>query len=480
MFKLLKFQENNLVVYFVIFLIILLGSTFRFYNLNYENLWLDEIYSFWSTDPNISFAETYSRIKATESIPFLYYYLVKICNKIFGYDPVVGRFFSAFFGFLSVFSVGLLCKKIKKNKSYLLASCLISLNIFLIVNSQEMRVYIFTFFLISLSLIFFLNLYREEKAQIFTKNFILFVFFTFLAIISHPFAIIVLISFIVFGIIDYFYFSNNQKKINISLILISILTIVFLYHYVGYVSLKNVGWIEQPNIKFFTNLYFSKFFGSRLLGIIHLLALIALLIYFRQKVIEKKEIILLLILFFLTYSIPLLYGYLIKPIIFPKYIIFVLIPIILIISHLIFFIEKKIVRNLIIFILIFFNLANHLSESTVKQFVSERQRFNPYFEKAFEIIDKSENKKLFYYTNKVNDENMNYINTVLTNYSEIIFDKNKYEIDILKKDEENYKGNVWNICLIIIPCDQPPNKFEVLEETLLEGGLKLSLWKINE
>ena len=99
MFKLLKFQENNLVVYFVIFLIILLGFTFRFYNLNYENLWLDEIYSFWNTDPNISFAETYSRIKATESIPFLYYYLVKICNKFFGYDPAVGRFSSAFFGF---------------------------------------------------------------------------------------------------------------------------------------------------------------------------------------------------------------------------------------------------------------------------------------------------------------------------------------------------------------------------------------------
>ena len=62
----------------------------------------------------------------------------------------------------------------------------------------------------------------------------------------------------------------------------------------------------------------------------------------------------------------------------------------------------------------------------MKQFVSERQRFNPYFEKAFEIIDKSENKKLFYYTNKVNDENMNYINTVLTHYSEIIFNKKKY------------------------------------------------------
>ena len=83
MFKLLKFQENNLLIYSLVFLIILLGFVFRFYNINYENLWLDEIYSFWVTDPNSSFTETYLRVQATESIPFLYYYLIKICNTVF-------------------------------------------------------------------------------------------------------------------------------------------------------------------------------------------------------------------------------------------------------------------------------------------------------------------------------------------------------------------------------------------------------------
>ena len=118
MFKPLKFQENNLLIYSLVFLIILLGFVFRFYNINYENLWLDEIYSFWVTDPNLSFAETYLRIQTTESIPFLYYYLVKMSNKIFGYDPIVGRCFSAFFGFLSIFSVGILCKKITNHGIY--------------------------------------------------------------------------------------------------------------------------------------------------------------------------------------------------------------------------------------------------------------------------------------------------------------------------------------------------------------------------
>tara|TARA_B100001057_G_scaffold396250_1_gene405992 strand:- start:1478 stop:2917 length:1440 start_codon:yes stop_codon:yes gene_type:complete len=479
MFKILKFQENNLLIYSIIFLIVLLGFVFRFYNINYENLWLDEIYSFWVADPNLSFAETYLRVQTTESIPFLYYYLIKMCNKIFGYDPIVGRCFSAFFGFFSIFSVGILCKKISQNKSYLLTSCLISLNIFLIVNSQEMRVYILTFFLSSLSLIYFLNLYKENKNRIFTKNFLLFTIFTFLAIVSHPFVIIILISIMVFIIIDYFFFFKKNHKVNISLMFISILTIGFLYHYINYISLDKVGWIEQPGIKFFTNLYFSKFFGSRLLGIIHLLILIILLFYFKNKIKKNKEIIFLFVLMFLSYFIPLVYGYLIKPIIFPKYIIFVLIPIILIISILVFFIKNKTIKGLVISFLILINFANHFTESTLKQFFSEKQRFNPNFEKAFTIIDESQIRKLNFYTNKINDENQNYINTVIANYSKIILNKKDYSIEILKDGAKNTKGKIWNICLVIISCDKPPSKSSILEENLLEGGLKLSLWEIK-
>ena len=479
MFKLLKFQENNSLIYSLVFLIILLGFIFRFYNLNYENLWLDEIYSFWVTDPNLSFAETYSRVQTTESIPFLYYYLVKVCNQIFGYDPIVGRYFSAFIGLLSIFSVGMLCRKITKNKSYLLTICLVSLNIFLIINSQEMRVYILVFFLISISLIFFLNLYHEDKNRIFTKNFFLFVFFTYVCILSHPFAIIFLLSIIFFTIIDNLFFLNKHRKVNISLVFLSVLTIGFLYHYIGYVSLNNVGWIEQPDIKFFTNFYFSNFFGSRLLGIIHLLTLIILLFYFRKKLIKNKEIILLIILLFFSYFIPLLYGYFLKPIIFPKYIIFVLIPIILIISVLVFQIDNKIFKRLMISFVILINFANHFTESTLKQFFLERQRFNPNFENMLVIIEKSKIKKLHFYTNEINDKNKNYINTVISNYLKVLLKEKDYNIEILKNGTENIKGKIWNICLTKISCDKPFGKSIILEETLLEGGLKLSLWEIK-
>ena len=246
--------------------------------------------------------------------------------------------------------------------------------------------------------------------------------------------------------------------------MISIPAIVFLYQYFSYVSLSNVGWLEQPTIKFLTDFYFSKFFGSRLLGIIHLLTLVVLLYYFRKKIRKIKEIIFLFILLFLSYFVPLVYGYLINPVIFPKYIIFVLIPIILIISVLIFFIENKTMRNFVISLLVLINFANHFTESTFKQFFSEKQRFNPNFEKAFQIIEKSQTKKLNFYTNEINDKNKNHINTVLSNYSNVILNKKGYSVEILKDSTENLEVKIWNICLIIISCDKPPGKSTILEE----------------
>ena len=83
MFKILKFQENNIFIYFSVSLIVLLGIILRFYNIGYESLWLDEIFTFWVTDPNLSLTETFSRVKSTEYIPFLHYYIIKISNSFF-------------------------------------------------------------------------------------------------------------------------------------------------------------------------------------------------------------------------------------------------------------------------------------------------------------------------------------------------------------------------------------------------------------
>ena len=88
----------------------------------------------------------------------------------------------------------------------------------------------------------------------------------------------------------------------------------------------------------------------------------------------------------------------IEPIILPRYIIFVLIPIIILISHFTFEFKNKKIKFFIIFALCFFTLANFVTEQTFKQFYKYRTVYKPEFVKALKIISNSNNKN---YTMKV-------------------------------------------------------------------------------
>ena len=185
---------------------------------------------------------------------------------------------------------------------------------------------------------------------------------------------------------------------------------------------------------------------------------------------------------FLSYFVPLIYGYFLKPIIFPRYIMFVLIPIILIISILIFYLEGKNIRKFLIFFLVFINLGNHLSESTFKQFFHEREKFKPDFDTALEIINSSETNNIVLYRENVNKNKPDYVGLVLLNYVKTIIENKEYEINLLSSKLENYKGKVWNICLINISnqCYEPLMEIDVLNDSILEGGIKLSLWETKK
>ena len=155
------YKNNNIIIYSACFTV-LCGFIVRFYNLNFENLWFDEIVSFWISDPEISFFESYQRNNSGEGTPFLFNFLLKILHIIFGYNPNVGRYFSCILSALSIFTMIILAKTIKKNNFYLLIIFLVSLNIFLIQYSQELRVYSLVFFLCSMTLVFYFRMLEEN------------------------------------------------------------------------------------------------------------------------------------------------------------------------------------------------------------------------------------------------------------------------------------------------------------------------------
>ena len=199
-----KLNNKNLIIYFSFFFI-LVGVFLRFYNLNYENLWFDEIVSYWIADPKISFFESYQRNNIGEGTPFLFNFLIKILHIIFGYSPNVGRYLSCTVSALSIISIVFLMKTIKNNSSTLLIIFLVSFNIFLIKYSQELRVYSLVLFLSSMLLLFYFRMQKENIDEKYISiNSLYFIVFQILSILAHPFTIIIFGSIILYAIIIFF------------------------------------------------------------------------------------------------------------------------------------------------------------------------------------------------------------------------------------------------------------------------------------
>ena len=438
-----KFSINAIII---ISFSLLIGSTLRIYNLNYENFWLDEILTFWISDPSISINESYQRHLNLEQVPFFFNLLIKFTHKIFGYETYVGRYLNAIFGIMSILSISYISRIIKKNDAYLLTIFLVSFNVFLIAYSQELRIYSITLFIISINLVFLLKMQNEDNKK-FSLFFFLFLFTQIIMIFSHPFNLIVFFSIALFSLYNFIILRKNLFKLNLSLALTSVFVIIYFFFYFKYIS-SFPGWISQPDIKFYTNFYFSKFFGSRIVGLIHLAILISLIYYFKNQIKQTtNNIIIFIFILFLSYFLPLLYGYIFRPIIFPRYIIFVIIPIIVLISYFIFELKNKLIRNLLVLLIVILTLGNQLTETNVKQFFKDRVHHKQNF---ISVLNEINNSNFKYYFIQINDPiiNIDDVEKAYSNYFIKLSNENNLGINLIKikKLEEININKVWFIC----------------------------------
>ena len=444
-----KIENKNQLIFFAIGFSLFFGVLLRFYNLNYENLWFDEIVSFWVSEPFISLSESYARNSAAEGTPFLFNFLLKNLHEIFGYHTYLGRYFSALFSVLSILSIAYISWTLKKNNSYILVLFLVSFNVFLIKYAQEARVYSLVFFLSTMTIIFLIKSFNlsSNKKNLFINSFF-YIIFQMLAIMVHPFTLIIFFSLITYY---FFYFLKNKKNLvflNYSILIIFLLLSVYLPIYFSDRIQHPADWLNNPQLKFYTNFYFSSFFGSRILGLIHLILLVGLIYYYRNKFIKNLNFItFFIILIFLTYLIPIIYGHLFKPVLFSRYIIFVLIPIIVLLSYLIFEIENdKIKKNLIIF-LVLITFANQFTEYNFKQFYKERPKFKSDYLSPLEKINQSKYKNYYInreYSNDVDDIFLKAVN----NYFLVYSNENKFSINQVKFTSlKNFRfKKIWIIC----------------------------------
>ena len=475
--------NNHFIIFGVIFSL-LFGILLRFYNVNYEDLWFDELVSFWVSDPDILLAESFERNNSSEGTPFFFNFILKFFHKIFGYEPYVGRYLSATLGVLCIFSISYLAKIIKNDNSYILVMFLISLNVFLIKYSQELRVYSLMLFLNSLTLIHFIKItnHLDENKKV-MANYFLFIFFQSCAVLSHPFSLIVFFSLILYLIIKLIFQKKSYKYLNYSILILLLFLLIYIPFYVVNTE-PYPTWVKHHDPGFYTNYYFSKFFGSRLLGLIHLIILFFLMFKFRKKIIRDMKIeTLLILIIFLSYFLPIIFGYMHEPILAPRYIIFVIMPIILLLCILIFELKNEILKFFFISLIVLTTIGNQITESNVQQFFKERPHYKSEFSKSLNEINKSDYKK-FAINMGFAESNTKPYNQAIENYLNKLIEqkdlKNTFIKDISLNDQKN--AHIWIICLedlVTSNCDNFDiiKKYDILEKKFV-NNVQLRLIKI--
>jgi len=474
-------KKNSTLILFGLF--ILIGVFLRAYQLNFENYWLDEMISYWVADPNISYTEAVIRreqLGATS--PVLFDLILRKYLFFFSYEPEYGRHVPLIFGALSIPFLGILSHQISKNNSYLLTIFLASINVYLISYSQEVRPYSFIFFLSIINLIFYNKIVSKNK-KIFNKIifFNLFVFFSVLMLSSHPFTFIILISQIINSIFVFLFFKKKNYFFFLSVFFILLIYLLFNFDYIISHLSYSKYFLAHEDWKFYYNYYFSRFFGSKIMGIIYLSTLIYLIVTLRKKIFYTlNNYLLLIFILIFSYIIPLAYAYLKTPILTDRYIIFVLIPILILISSLIFEVDNKKVK---IFIFIFI-----LAPTIINNFIEIKNR----------KINKPEFKK-FLNSLKINDVKNITVNTtsglskkdsemqakLVRNYIETLkeFKNNDFKIFNLN-DVPGNKKMIWVLCyepLVGFDCTLPNDKKEtwILIKTKQNHFLNSRLYEIK-
>ena len=406
-----------------IILLITIGILIKLYNFNTEDLWWDEMLSFWSSSPDINFSKTFHRnLDVNLGSQIVFTYLLKFFYLIFGYDPYISRLLPISFGVLSIPALFLLIKKLNLNDHLFLILFLFLFNSYIISYEQELRTYSLIVLLSILSFIFFLNLYRKNNFL----NLTLLSIINLIGILSHTFFSIIIISQFVFLLINK---DLTLIRFSLSQIIVGILFLLISHEaLISQLNTKDI-WYSRITTDFLANFYFSRFFSSKLLGSIYFTLFVFVTYNFRAILFNKKSFnfFFLLVIFF-AYALPILHQFLRKPILTDRYIIFIIIPILILVSTGLFNFQKKKFKILIIYLI----CGATFLDTTIRIYKNEITK--PEFKKSLKYISES-NYPLIVINN---DQNYKIIRNYLV----------KLNRNININDKIPSEGKFWQLCYL--------------------------------
>lgn len=358
-------KENKLLL-----LLIFIGAIFRFYKIDFQSVWLDEIHTINEANPNISISELYSSLLVSDPHPPLYFILVQLFFKIFGYSTFVLKMFSALMGVGGLFAIYFLGKELINKKVGLIAVVLLSVNYFHIYYSQEARMYSMLFFTTTLSFYFLVRFLNKPSIKTVVSH----AFFAALMIYTHFFALFALCAeyvILLFFIIKPY--NIDRKKMVFFSVLSGVITLIlYIPSFKTFIETtkRTSIWIPMPTVDVYTQI-FKEFFGQSEIVIFFVLTVLILFfikLYNRKNKKElainpneEKQVFSFIFLFswiIITLLIPLISSYVNLPMLISRYFINILPAVILLTAIGIYYIKNKVIKSAILSVIVIFSLTD--------------------------------------------------------------------------------------------------------------------------
>jgi len=350
--------------------ILLFAALLRFYHIDFQSIWLDEIHTMNEANPNLPFTGIYDVIMAGEQMPPLYFYSLYFLFKIFGYTTIVARLYSAIVGIVGVYSVYLLGKEMMDRKVGIIAALLVTVNPFQLYYSQEARPYIFLFLFTTLAFYYLIKFLKSPKRQ----NAIFHGLFAALMIHFHFFGLFVLFTqYLILLLFLLFSKKDLRKGFFINTFLSGLLTLVLFIPaikiFIKVAEIKEF-WIPAPTPDVYT-IIFKEFFGNSelILTLTGLLIFVYFISLFKEKdtkmayndILESKAVFSFVILvpwMTIVILIPLIRSYLSVPMIISRYFITVLPAIIILIAIAVSQIRNRIMQTGVLALFVVFSMTD--------------------------------------------------------------------------------------------------------------------------
>lgn len=243
-------------------IVLFVAALLRLWHLDFQSLWLDELYTMKECDPSISWNEMLRLVQEHECKSPFYYVLVRLACTWFGYTSWVLRAVSVFAGVAGVYAMYLLMREISNIRIARIAAFLTAINPFHIWYSQEGRGYIFLFLFAALSWLFFTRCLRAPRLV----NAVWHGVNTLLALHIHPFAALVPLSQLV--VLGFCFFDQQQtivrkglwRRCGLSALILLIGCLPLLRDFRRASGITDF-WVQKPEPTYFID-FFYEFFGN--------------------------------------------------------------------------------------------------------------------------------------------------------------------------------------------------------------------------